>query len=196
MPCQQIDDGGGHEKGRNAARAALGVIGAGFLDHGQAADTGADDAGNALGLRLIQRLARGQARIGHGFGGGNQAVLDEGVHRFGFLGGNHGGHIQPLDFARNAAGKSRCIKTGDGGDAALACQQAGPALADVVADGADAAQAGDDNAATVLAHLVLLHKIKGPTAKLPQTGAGLSAGVALQAAAWTGRSWSAGQRAC
>ena len=77
MTRDHVDDGGGHKKGRDAPRPAVGEFGVGVFDEGQAPDARADDATDALGLVCGECITRGQACIGHGLRGGHDATEKE-----------------------------------------------------------------------------------------------------------------------
>src|SRR5690606_9426599 len=144
---QHIDDGAGHVEGRDLARTALVQGDGGLLDAAHAADAGADQGADALGV-LLGHL---QAGVLHGLEAGSQAIVDEGVHLLDVLRRQEGLRVEIAHFAGDAGGIGRGIGVGDRADAAAAGLDAVPGSGQGVADGRDDAHTGDDDA--TMAHV-------------------------------------------
>ena len=151
-----VDDGAGHKKRRDAARAAGDQLDLGFFDQRQAADARANDAADAHSQIFIERVTHRQTTVDHRLTGCGQAVMDEGVHVPGFFFGDVIADLETLDLACDLAGKGRGIKFGNQVNAGLPGQQVGPIFGHRVTHGADTTQTCHYNAAT--AHAQILEK--------------------------------------
>ncbi|MNV92333.1 hypothetical protein D3C71_1869130 [compost metagenome] len=74
--------------------------------------------------------------------------MDEAVHTARIFCADIGLDIKPLDLTRDLAGKVRGIELGNEVNSGLAGQDIGPGIRHRVTYGADATQAGHDNATT------------------------------------------------
>ncbi|MOA00921.1 hypothetical protein D3C78_1203010 [compost metagenome] len=148
MTGHHVDDGRGHEERRDATRAAVAQLNLGVFDQGQATNARAHHARNARGEFIGQGVARRQARILNGLRRSRNAIVDECVHSPRILGAEIGLQIKPLDLTCNLAGKVRRVELRDEVNSGLAGQNIGPGIRHRVTHGADATQAGHDNATT------------------------------------------------
>ena len=159
MARDHVDDAGGNEKGRDAAWAASRQLRMRVFDQRQTANARADVHPDAHSLLVAERFVGGQTRIFDSLHRCGNAVVDEGVHRAGFLGSHVVFHIEALDLARDLAGKGAGIEFGDRPNARLPGQQSLPGSRDGISYRADTAQTSDDN--TTLAHnLSDIHDLK------------------------------------
>src|SRR5690606_41009389 len=111
------------------------------FDEGQAADTRAEVDAYALGvLRSYPQPA-----VAPCLQSGGHAVMDENVHAACFLRRHVLAHLEALHLAGDLAREARRIEARDARDARRSAQGPVPGFGDVVADGADDAQAGDDD---------------------------------------------------
>ena len=148
MAGHHIDDGRGHKKRRDTPRPTAGQFRMGIFDQRKAANARADHTRNACGELVTERLARRQARILHGLRSGGNAEMDESVHRARILGADVRLQVKTFDLPRDLAGEVRRIELGDEINAGLAGKEVGPGIGHRVTHGADATQAGHDNATT------------------------------------------------
>ncbi len=146
MACNHVDDGRGHKERRDTARPPARVLGVRALNHGQAANAGTDDATDAHSGFFVQGVTHGLARVHHSLVGGCNAVVNEGIHRPRFFGGDVRLQVEPFDFACDLAREVGWVKPGDEVNAGLAGKNIGPGFRHRVTHGADAAQTGHDNA--------------------------------------------------
>ena len=148
MPCHHVDDGRRDKKWGDTPGSTADQFGVGVFDQRQAANAGADHAGNACGELLTERFPRGKSCVLHGLRRGSNAVVDEGVHRARVLGADVRLQVKTFDLSRNLAGEVRRVELGDEVNAGLAGKEVGPGIGHRVTHGADATQAGHDNATT------------------------------------------------
>lgn len=118
------------------------------LDQRQSADAGTNDAADAGGQFIVQRLARGQTSVAHCLFGRRDTVMDERIHRARIFGTDEGVQVKTLDLASYLAGKVRRIELGDEVYAGFPGEDVGPGIGHRIANGGDATQAGHDNATT------------------------------------------------
>jgi hypothetical protein len=97
-----------------------------LLNHRQAANTRTNDATDPLGQFRRQGLTGRQPGILHSLNGSCQPVMDERIHGAGVFDAEVFFQFKSLDFAGNAASKSRCVKAGNGRNATAAGQQVVP----------------------------------------------------------------------
>ena len=120
----------------------------GFLDPGQATDTGADIAADAGGLFFREGVAHGKAGVGHRINGGSQAQMNEAIHVARFFLRDVLGDVETFDLACKVAGQGTGIECGNCGNAGFSGKQIGPGVRHRVAHGADTTQACHNDAAT------------------------------------------------
>ena len=148
MTSHHIDDGGWHKKWGNSPGAPGGVLDMGVLDQRKPADSRTDNAGDAGGQLIVERLACGQARILHSLRCRSDPKMNEGVHRTRIFCADVRLQVKSLDLTRNPAGEVRRIELGDEVNAGFSGEDVGPGIGHRVTHGADATQAGHDNATT------------------------------------------------
>ena len=148
MTRDHVDDGGRHKERRNAAGATVRELGVRLFDHRQATDPGANDASDPGGFFLPQRIARGKTGISNRLRSSSDTEMNERIHRARFFRRHVRLDTEALDLACDLAGKAGRVKLGDAVDAGLAGKNVGPGLRHRVTHGADATQAGHDNATT------------------------------------------------
>ncbi|MCY1314159.1 hypothetical protein D9M70_647680 [compost metagenome] len=71
--------------------------------------------------------------------------MDERIHLAGFLGRDIGADVEVFDFASNVRGDGRGIETGDAADARTSVDDIVPSGGQVVSNGRNDTQAGDDD---------------------------------------------------
>jgi hypothetical protein len=146
VPRDHVDDGSRNEEGRDAPWPALLELGFRVFDERQPTYAGADQAADAFGLFLAELVVGRQAGVSNGLDRGDQAIVDEGIHVPRVLGREPVLDLETLDLAGEAAGEGGRVELGDAGDAGTPGEQVLPALGNAVADRADQAEAGDDDA--------------------------------------------------
>ena len=137
----EIDDGGGNEERRDLARAAFQQRGMFALDDVESADAGADVHADRLGV--FRRHF--ELRHLHRFICGGDGEVNEAAHLLDFFFLDEVEGIEVADLGGDLAGKSGSVECGDAIDAALAREQGLPHRVGGIADGADQADAGDDD---------------------------------------------------
>ena len=147
MARDHVDDRRRHKKWGDTAWPPGHQFPVGLLDHGQAADTGADVAADPAGLFLAERITDLQARIGHCINARGQPQVNEAVHMARFFLGDVPGDVETLDLACKLAGEGAHIELGDRVDARIPGQQVGPGFGDGISDRSEATESGHDDAA-------------------------------------------------
>ena len=119
-----VDDVARHEEGRDLPRPAIQERLIALLDPGQPPDARADGDPYPLGVRLGDL----QPRVRDGLHSRRDAVVDEGVHLLHVLGRDVTARLEPLQGAGDPNGERRRVEMGDGGNTALAREDARPGL--------------------------------------------------------------------
>ncbi|MNS72848.1 hypothetical protein D3C72_1062680 [compost metagenome] len=144
MARDHVDDRARNEERRNPARAAIGQLHLRSFDHRQAADAGANQHADALGVLL----GHFQAAILQRLGTRRDTEMDKRIHTGGFLRRNIFLDVETLHFTGKMDGERGVIEFGDGGNAGLAGNQVGPAFGNRVSDRRHKAKPSDDDATT------------------------------------------------
>ena len=139
----EIDDGRRNEERRDLARAAVEQVGVLALDDIESTDAGADVDAGALGHLFVLDLVVGHAQ---GFVAGGDGQMNKARHLARFFLLDELQRVEVLDFGGDLAGKGGGVEAGNALHAALAGEQCLPNFVGVVADGADEADSGDDDA--------------------------------------------------
>ena len=138
-----VDDRGRDEERRDAARAAAVELRLRVFDHRQAADAGAHEHADAVGIVL----GDDEARILYRLDARGHAEMDERIHMTAFFARQIFLDVKVLHLAREAGREWRCVELGDVGNARFARQCCLPRIGNSVADRRDATQAGNDDTA-------------------------------------------------
>ena len=137
-----VDDGAGHEEGRNLTHAGIQKFLRAFFDHGQTADAGADANADALHIFGVF-----QTGVPHRLNPRCHAVMNKGIHAAGVFGRDVRADIEIMHFPGNAAGESGSVEFAQRADAGLPRQDIAPCRFNGIAHGTDDAKAGNDHSA-------------------------------------------------
>src|SRR5690606_2596422 len=126
----EVDERCGHEERRNAPRATLLVLDLLFFDTRQAANAGADDGTDAVGVFFGYLEAAVAPRLD----ARGQTVMDEGVHGLGLFGREVFRNVEILDLTRDLGVERRRVETRDATDPGATIDEIVPRRIYIVSD--------------------------------------------------------------